>query len=112
MEENKVISSTVGRRNRPKSSPAATRRKEGKSEEGERRERTREEGEEREKAGRGKEGGEEKRERRKEGEKKRVREGKRRVKLTICVFISITNIAQESNLEQKPILHAAILTIV
>ena len=41
-----------------------------------------------------------------------MREGKRRVKLTICVFISITNIAQESNLEQKPILHAAILTIV
>ena len=67
LEGNKVISSTVGRRNRPKSSPAATRRKEGKSEEGERRERTREEGEEREKAGRGKEG----------REKKREREGKR-----------------------------------
>ena len=43
-----------------------------------------------------------------------MREGKRRVKLAICVFNTITNmeIAQESNLEQKPILHAAILTIV
>ena len=72
LEGNKVMSSTVGRRNRPKSSPAVARRKkEGKREEGERRE-----GKGRGKGERG--SGESKRgERGKEGDRERGEEGER-----------------------------------
>ena len=57
LEGNKVISSTVGRRNRPKSSPAAARRNEGKRRERERREGKGERGRgESERGERGKEG--------------------------------------------------------
>ena len=73
LEGNKVMSSTVGRRNRPKSSPAVARRKEGKREEKERRE-----GKGREGVEKAKEGREEKRGTGREVKRGRDEEGKGR----------------------------------